>query len=421
MARKEQAAKIFEIREMTIKDENGKIWGKSLRQPFLVHDPEKQTIWTKQQVYGKDNKPLLKKDPTTGLFQGKYDAILEKGMGGRFSNRDGLALYWHGQVWATLNLKANEEKERPIGMVQDTIIHESTHALFGNNGWERNRGDQDTLENNLREKDGDKWIDVERYALARALGSPEGSKEQTLWLESALAAREYRHWAYKSRNGERAWEQSEGVAMYAGSKYSGRGTIETQIRILENPPHPNLVESNYDTGLAYATLLSQKDPKWGTHDQRQIDLADRTRKEYGIHKLTSKEEREQAANRALEHKNAYEMNKTNYKIPTKQPDGQPEKLSDAEYIKDQTNAPPPNHQLGEQLPLEETATKTTTAEISHPSIEDTALARGIQKLDEMVQMQREGLGRPIGERAKPAMEKLAGALKKMERDQSRGR
>jgi hypothetical protein len=93
---------------------------------------------------------------------------------------------------------------------------------------------------------------------------------------------------------------------------------------------------------------------------------------------------------------------------------------EAEKMPDE-NAPLPNQILGQHSPPKETVTKATTADISHPSMEDTALARGIQKLDEMVQMQREGLGRPIGERAKPAMEKLADALKKMERDQSRGR
>lgn len=238
------ARKYFQEAEAICKEDNDKLWGRSLCGPMIFFDPATQMVVANQ----KDAEGRLTKDGD--VFVGRLP---------NETNAANTAITWAGVKWSMICwwYLSDDKFER-----DRLMVHESFHRIQDAIGFPLSNPSN----NHLDSLQGRIWLQLEWRALSQALMLK--GRERRDAATDALIFRLYRRALFpQAATEERALEMNEGLAEYTGVKLSGRASVDLDSfmagRLKQVNNRPTFTRSfAYESGPAYGLLLDEANPNW---------------------------------------------------------------------------------------------------------------------------------------------------------------
>jgi hypothetical protein len=238
-----EAAAIVRLAREVAESDRGRLWGRSIAGPLLIHDRISGVVFGSEA----DREGRLTK--AGAVFRGRLPASI---------NPANAAVRYDGRSWTMVlwPLPAGIAERRQL------LAHELWHRIQDSIGLPLHS----PANGHLDREEGRVWLRLEARALTRALELV--GEERTAALVDALSFRVARTAADPVADStEAALERNEGLAEYTGIRLSGRTTLD-QHRVaaaaLERMESAETVGRAfaYSTGPAYGLLLDQLRPAW---------------------------------------------------------------------------------------------------------------------------------------------------------------
>lgn len=225
------------------RSDGGHLWGERLCGPLLVVDPQTRAVWASQA------------DAQGVLHQGDggWVGVLPAGVG--VAN---TSVEWAGVRWIMVMgpLPSSHTERRVL------VAHEAWHHAQDAIGLAAQGSDCAHLES----EQGRTLLRLEMRALARALRSGGGAREQA--MREALAFRAARLATFPdARAQETALDRNEGLASYTGVALGAQHPEDYAAKTLDSYDHHAAYARAYAyaTGPAYGLLLDDEQHGWRRH------------------------------------------------------------------------------------------------------------------------------------------------------------
>jgi len=253
----QRASAYFKEFESLSSLEGGKLWGKPFYGALLFVDPATKTVVANQADAGH-------------VLTQQGDVFV-----GKLPDDTSIAnttFKWSGTEWAMVMWPAPQSYTDRMLM----MVHESFHRLqpsLGFNVQEEPCGHLEGLQ-------GRYWMQLEWRALAKALRTPDASRDG--FIRDALLFRKMRYQdSPDAERKEEELERLEGMAEYSGVKLRGTSDAESRDyqakRLEEAVLHtPNMTRGfAYMTGPAYGLLLDEAGANWRADATKPVNFMDR--------------------------------------------------------------------------------------------------------------------------------------------------
>lgn len=223
--------------------DQGRLWGRSLKGPMILVDPATRQAFATEQPPGGE---FIQRD---GLWHG----VLPPGI--PLAN---FALTWSGRRWAMVLLPVARERFSAV----ELLLHEAFHGIQDSLGLAR----MDRLNPHLDEREGRYWLRLELRALAAALESNGKARREA--ARDAMRFRAVRLVRYPGADSlEESLEVAEGLAEYTGTRvalqYLGLPVTRAARMARDFEGRKTYVRSlGYGTGPGLGLLLDGYRPGW---------------------------------------------------------------------------------------------------------------------------------------------------------------
>jgi len=257
-----KAQELFTSVDSLCREDNGKLWGKSLYGPIMLVNPQNRKIVAN--LPDREGKLTM----VNGVFTGQLPEEM---------NIANTATSWGGVNWAMVSWDALQNEQKNAN--QRLLIHESWHRE------QETLGVEAVMSKNLHldEEQGVILMKLELVALKNALHFDGNFSTD---IKNALFIRKYRQFCFPENN-EDMFERHEGMAEYTGLKLCGTDSLMIADELISNIDVAIKKEgySNsfaYFTGPAYGFIFDKVFPNWLTQVKGGKSLTEIAEKVFNV-------------------------------------------------------------------------------------------------------------------------------------------